>query len=160
MKDTPKGTVSAEQIVRSSKSTSKDRGNPSKTPLVRRFAVDSILSENVIRMEVCKLRPGVKRFTDVSGDWGKAYAVDVTKRGYRRTMDIRKGGPEWDSLKESRVYISGAFKEAPVKKKKSKEEDDKPKTYVVDAGYHSIKRVDRHIRGNLERLYVDAMRGD
>jgi hypothetical protein len=77
-----------------------------KSSLVQRITVDEIISEDLIRFEICDLKEGVPDFS---------YEIDVWERGYGLVVHGDAYGFElgidypWDLLEEGDVYLNGYF---------------------------------------------------
>jgi len=142
---------------------------PAQEPTVSRWAVDSCYSEHIVRMEVCRLKADVKDGADFEDDlsiWGEPECVLVTKKDFRRKMDIPSDSDiTFDSLEEGRVYLLGAFDVAEVEvvakpKRKARGGSGKRKGRKLHYQRKARKlgRIDRDTRKGLEDLYMSTLR--
>lgn len=119
--------------------------------MVRRITVDSILSGGLVRLEICDLVEGRKRFRDEARSWCNYRDIIVTKKTFKKEMRIPPGqedGIPWNSLQEGQVYLSGQLARPRL---------EKPEIYIARPGKPLVIRIDRWIRKDLESLYFKAL---
>ena len=142
----------------------------SKIPTVHRITVDERLSEDLIRIEICKL---IK--VDKSGEFkGEPdYWEDITEEGeeivaqpcapkkksknnsYTDLMSVPKSKVDkfpWKDLKEGQVFLAGEFE---VRGKKSG--DEKVKGYFIHPGKKDFQQIDEDVKETTKTLYYKVL---
>lgn len=120
---------------------------------VRRITVDEKLSDDLFRFVVCWLKEGIKRFTDLDVEWQEEEEKLVNSRNYSRILYVRKAeAPDWETLKEGQVYLSGEFKVMG--------DQTAPEYFEVSPGRREFLRIDNLeiIDEGVRSLYSDVLR--
>ena len=141
-----------------------------KIPTVRRISVDERLSEDLIRLEICKLiKLGESgEFKDEPDFWrdivqeGEEIVVhpinpekESTKGLYTDLMSIPESQVKqfpWKDLKEGQVFLSGAFEV-----KEEQRGDKKVKRYFIRPGEKAFKQIDDDVKENTKTLYYEIL---
>jgi len=145
-----------------------------KIPKVLRITIDERLSENLIRLEICKLVDigNSGEFKDEPGFWkdaakeGEEILVQSNiskhksrKKLYTDLMSIPKSQVDkfpWKDLKEGQVFLSGEFE---VKEKMIKNKN--VKQYFIHPGKESFEQIDDDVKENTKNLYFEILaKGD
>ena len=142
----------------------------SEIPKVHRITVDERLSEDLIRIEICKLIR-----LDKSGEFKDEpdYWEDITEEGqeiiaqpcvpkkksntnfYTDLMSIPKSKVKkfpWKDLKEGQVFLAGEFE---VREQKSG--DKKVKRYFIHPGKKDFEQIDDDVKENTKTLYYKVL---
>ena len=142
----------------------------SKIPTVHRITVDERLSEDLIRIEICKL---IK--VDKSGEFKDEpdYWEDITEEGeeiiaqpcapkkksntnsYTDLMSIPKSKVDkfpWKDLTEGQVFLAGEFE---VRGKESG--NKKVKRYFIHPGKKEFEQIDENVKENTKTLYYKVL---
>lgn len=122
--------------------------------LVRRITVDEKLYDDLIRLEICDLVPGVDRFEDCAECWIDTNEEEgrVTRDNFAEVMGIPKAQSnqwQWKDLEEGQVFLSGSFKEGSAK--------NYPGTFVVEPGKHEFVRIDNMVRKEIKNIYYEVL---
>jgi hypothetical protein len=141
-----------------------------KIPTVHRITIDERLSEDHIRIEICKL---IK--IDKSGEFRDEpdYWEDITEEGeeiiaqprvqkkksktnsYTDLMSIPKSKARkfpWKDLQEGQVFLAGEFK---VREQKSG--NTKAKRYFIQPGKKDFEQIDDDVKENTKTLYYKIL---
>lgn len=87
-------------------------GSPVPAPAhpVRRITIDERLADDLVRILVCDLAPGVTDFFDRRDDWGDEREVLLRPESLVQELGLPNAAAlPWDKLREGQVYVSGEF---------------------------------------------------
>jgi len=121
---------------------------------VRRITVDEKLSDDLFRFVFCHLTECTKQFTDRDDEWQEERGKLVHPQDYSRILDVKKSeAPDWETLQEGQVYLSGEFKVIG--------DQTKPGCFEVSPGRRKFFRIDNLdvIDEGVKSLYSDVLRG-
>lgn len=123
-----------------------------KRAVVRRITVDEKLSDDLVRLLVCKLKTHPAEFHDRPEDWGEERFIFVKSSNYIKKMGIpssKLSQYQWANFREGQVFLSGQFDFLG---------DEKfPEKFIVNPKQESFLRIDDLVRENIKQLYFRAL---
>jgi hypothetical protein len=116
---------------------------------VKRITVDELLTDDLIRFEICELREGLEYFSYEIGAWDRGTGVLVTEESYYLDVGLLY---EWHNLEEGDVFLLGNFE--------PNEDKDVKGRFRVNPTKRSHIKIDQDddYRDYLRALYSEALR--
>ena len=112
---------------------------------VLRIAVDDILSDDIIRFEICILKKGTKEFLYDLDVWGDILELIA----YQDTFEVEYGIPlSWGTLNSGQVFYYGAFEVIG-------EDSENPESFRFKKDNEELVRIDvlDNYRQKIRELY-------
>ncbi len=116
---------------------------------VKRITVDELLTDDLIRFEICKLREGLEFFSYEIDAWDRGTGVLVTEDSYYLDIGLLY---EWHNLEEGDVFLLGNFEP-----NEDKEVKERFRVNPKKRGHLKIDQDDDY-RDYLRALYSGALR--
>ena len=121
---------------------------------VKRITVDEKLEDNLVRLLICELPQGAKKFSDEEAKWGDEESYFVTPDDYVQEMGIprwkEKDWP-WEGLREGQVFLSGNF--VTVGRSKSS------RRFAAGRKRRNFLSIEHVVKEEAKRLYSEVLRG-
>lgn len=112
---------------------------------VLRIAVDDVLSDDIIRFEICILKKGTREFLYDPDVWGDGFDLIA----YQDTFEVEYGIPlSWGTLNSGQVFYYGAFEVV-------RDESNNPELFRYKKDNEALVRIDvlDNYRQKIRELY-------